>query len=142
MVLEVGTLIGYSAILIGKELGNDAKIITIEIHAKEAKIAKENIKKAEISPTVKVLVGDTKEIIPKLEGTFDLVFIDAEKKEYIDYLQKIESKLHKGSIIVADNSGIFANQMKDYLDHVRHSGKYKSSYMQVDEDGLEVSVMV
>ena len=139
-VLEVGTLIGYSAILMGKELGNDAELITIEIHADEAKRAEENMRKAGIPPTVKVLVGDAIDVIPELEGSFDLVFLDAEKSEYIDYLRLVEDKLHRGSVIVADNAGIFAHQMREYLDYVRSSGKYRSRYVQAGGDGLEISV--
>ncbi len=139
-VLEVGTLTGYSAILMGKELGNEAHLITIENHTDEAKIAQQNIRKAEILPTVEIMIGDAKEIIPQLEGTFDLVFIDADKKEYFDYLQLVEGKIHNGGVVVADNAGIFANQMRNYLDYVRFSGKYNSRYVPVGGDGLEISV--
>lgn len=86
-VLEIGTFIGYSAILMGKELGSDAQLITIEIDPRAAKMAEDNIKRAEISPKVEVLVGDALELIPKLEGEFDLVFIDADKQQYLDYLR-------------------------------------------------------
>jgi predicted O-methyltransferase YrrM len=139
-VLEVGTLIGYSAILFGKELSKDAEIVTIEIHAGEAKMAEENIRKAEIPPKVKVVVGDAVKIVPTLRGCFDAVFIDAEKTEYMDYLRLVEDKLHKGTVVVADNAGIFADQMQDYLSYVRTSGKYRSRYIPVGEDGLEISV--
>lgn len=139
-VLEVGTLIGYSAILMGKELGKDAQITTIEIHANEAERARENIRRAEIPPTVEVVIGDAIQVIPTLGGQFDLVFIDAEKTEYLDYLRLVEPKLHKASVVVADNAGIFADQMRDYLDYVRSSGKYKSKYVPVGGDGVEVSV--
>ena len=139
-VLEVGTLIGYSAILIGKELNEDAQIITIEIHADEAETAEENIRKAEIPAKVEVIIGDALQAIPKLEGYFDFAFIDAAKNEYFDYLRLAEDKLHKGAVIVADNAGIFAKQMKNYLDYVRTSGKYRSKYVQVDVDGIEISV--
>jgi predicted O-methyltransferase YrrM len=139
-VLEVGTLIGYSAILIGKELDADAQITTIEIHADEAKEAEENIRRAEIPPKVHVIVGDAIEVIPKLKDCFDAVFIDAEKTEYREYLRLMEDKLHKGTIVVADNAGIFADQMRDYLDYIRKSGNYKSKFVRVGEDGVEVSV--
>jgi len=139
-ILEVGTLRGYSTILMGKELGSNAHIITIEIHADEASIAEENIKRAEIPPTVEVLVGDAKQIIPELKDTFDLIFIDATKSEYLDYLRLVEERLHKGSVIVADNVGIFADQMRDYLNYVRSSGKYRSRCVPVGGDSLEVSV--
>ncbi|MEM3459284.1 MAG: O-methyltransferase [Candidatus Bathyarchaeia archaeon] len=134
-VLEIGTFIGYSAILMGKELGSDAQLITIEIDPHAAEIAKDNIKKAEIPPKVKVLVGDALEIIPKLRGKFDLVFIDAEKRQYLDYLRLIEDKLHKGSVVIADN----VDHAPDYLDYVRHSGKYASKHISASAGGLEVS---
>jgi predicted O-methyltransferase YrrM len=139
-VLEIGTLVGYSAILIGKELRSETHLITIEIHDDEARIARRNVERAKISPTVKVIVGDAKEVIPKLEGEFDLVFVDAEKSKYLEYLQLVETRLHKGSTIVADNAGIFADQMNDYLSYVRSSGKYSSKFVAVGDDGLEISV--
>ncbi len=139
-VLEIGTLIGYSTIIIGGELESEAHLITIEIHVDEAETARENIKRAQVLPTVEVIVGDALKLIPRLTGQFDLVFIDAEKREYFDYLRLVELRLHKESVVVADNAGIFANQMRDYLDYVRSSGKYTSRYMPVGEDGLEVSV--
>jgi predicted O-methyltransferase YrrM len=139
-VLEIGTLLGYSAILMGKELRSDARLITIEIHEEEARIAKRNVRKAKIPPTVEVIVGDAREVIPRLRGELDLVFVDAEKTEYLEYLQLVEDKLHKGTRIVADNAGRYANQMKDYLSHVRSSGEYRSRFVAVGEDGLEISV--
>jgi len=139
-VLEIGTLIGYSAILMGKELDNDAQLVTIEIHADEAKMARENIERAEIPPAVRVVTGDARRILPRLDGTFDLVFIDADKREYLEYLRIIEDRLRKGSVVIADNAGIFADQIRDYLDYVRSSGRYSSRYVPVAGDGLEVSV--
>jgi predicted O-methyltransferase YrrM len=139
-VLEVGSLVGYSAILMGKELEIGAHLVTIEIDADEANMARENIRKAGLSATIHVIVGDAMEVLPKLTGEFDLVFIDADKREYIDYLRLVEDKLHRGSVVIADNAGIFANQMKNYLKYVRGSGKYSSKYIGVGEDGLEVSV--
>ena len=139
-VLEVGTLIGYSAIWMGKELDNDAQMITIEIHADEAETAAENIRKAAIHAKVEVMTGDAIQVIPELNGCFDFVFIDAEKTEYLCYLRLAEDKLLKGAVVVADNAGIFANQMKDYLDYVRTSEKYSSKYVPVGVDGLEITV--
>jgi predicted O-methyltransferase YrrM len=138
-VLEVGTLIGYSAILIGRELDADAQMITIEIHRDQAKTAEENIRLAGISAKVDVLVGDAIKVIPRLKGPLDLVFIDAEKTEYYQYLKLVENKLHIESVIVADNAGILADQMRDYLNYLRTSPKYRSKYLQVREDGLEIS---
>ena len=134
-VLEIGTLIGYSAILIGKELETDAHVITIEINPDNAKAAEANIRKAEIPPTVQILVGDALKILPILTGPFDLVFIDAEKSEYLGYLKLVEDKLHNGSIVVADN----VKHAPSYLNYVRFSGKYTSRYRSAGWDGLEVS---
>jgi caffeoyl-CoA O-methyltransferase len=106
-VLEVGTFVDYSAILMGNELNKTAHLITIEIHADETKTAEENIQNAETPPKVEVIAGDAIEIIPRLKGAFDVVSIDAKKTEYMDYLQLIENKLRKGAVIVADNAGIF-----------------------------------
>jgi len=139
-ILEVGTLIGYSTILMGKELGSDAEIVTIEIHPDEAKQAGENILNASMPPKVKIITGDAMTIIPTLEGKFDFAFIDAEKTEYLKYLQLAEPKFHRCTVVFADNAGIFADQMGDYLDYVRCSGNYRSRYIQVGDDGVEISV--
>jgi len=139
-ILEVGTLIGYSSILMGKELDENSEIVTIEIHQDEAELAEKNIQRAKIAPKITIIAGDAKTIIPTLKGPFDFAFIDAEKNEYFQYLKLAEPKLQKGTIIVADNAGIFADQMKDYLDYMRNSGKYKSRYVKVGGDGLEISV--
>jgi len=70
---------------------------------------------------------------------FDLVFVDAAKSEYLEYPRLVEARLHKGSTIVADNAG-FASRMKDYLEYIRSSGKYRSRFVGVREDGLQISV--
>jgi predicted O-methyltransferase YrrM len=139
-ILEVGTLIGYSTILMAKELESDSHITAIEIDEEEAETARENIEKAEVRPTIDVITGDAKEIIPKLSGKLDLIFLDADKTGNMQYLRMLESKLHKGSIIIADNVRMAEDEMRDYLNYVRTSGKYKSKYIPVDEDALEISI--
>jgi len=139
-ILEVGTLIGYSAITMCKELGFDAEMVTIEIDDQEAEIARRNIEEAEIKPEVKVIAGDALEIIPRLEGEFDMVFIDAAKNEYLDYLRLVEDKIHEGSLIIADNVGPRAYATGDYLGYVRRSGRYESRFVPVGGDGMEVSI--
>lgn len=139
-VLEVGTLIGYSTILIGKEMEGKSEIVTIEIHRDEAELAEKNIVRANIPPKVKIIIGDALELIPTLDEQFDFAFIDAEKNEYFQYLKLVEDKLQKGSIVFADNAGVFADQMGDYLDYVHNSGKSRSRYIQVGGDGVEISI--
>lgn len=142
--LEIGTLVGYSAIVIAKELPKDGNLVCIEIDRKLAQIAEENISKAGLYEKIEVKIGDAKKLIPKLNGKFDFVFIDALKEEYLDYLKLVEKKLKKGSVIVADNVKIFEKYMENYLDYVKNSGKYKSMYIDVPAagDGLEVSIKI
>jgi len=139
-ILEVGTFVGYSTILMGRELQAGSEIITIEIDEDEAELAKKNIREAELNPRVEVLTGDAMEIIPTIEGEFDMAFLDADKGEYFDYLRLIEGKLHRGSLVVADNVGSYSHSVKAYLEHVRRSGLYDSQFIQGDWDGVEVSI--
>lgn len=139
-ILKVGTLVGYSTIFMAKELESHAEIITIEIDEDEAEIAKENIRKADVKPSIRVLIGDALDTIPRLDGQFDMVFLDADKSEYFDYLKLIEDNLHKGSVIVADNTNISTYAMRKYLDCVRNSGKYESQFMQVNWGKMEISM--
>jgi predicted O-methyltransferase YrrM len=139
-ILEVGTFVGYSAILMGRELGRDSEIVTIEMDREAAELARRNIQEAGIEPRVEVLVGDALEIIPEVEGEFDMVFLDADKGEYFEYLRLVEGKLRKGSVVVADNVRSSSYSMRDYLDHVRNSGLYESRFIRAGWDGMEVSV--
>jgi len=139
-ILEVGTLVGYSTILMGRELEGDSEIVTVEIDEGEVGIAEENIKEAEIRARVRVLAGDASDVIQRLNGEFDLVFLDADKGDYLTHLRLVESRLHKGSIVIADNAGAYAFFMREYLHYVRDSGKYKSQFIPSDGDGVEVSI--
>jgi len=139
-ILEVGTFIGYSTILMGKELGGGSEIITIEIDEEEAEQARENMRDAAIKPKIMVLTGDALRVIPSLEGRFDMVFLDAAKSQYLDYLRLVEDKLHRGSVVVADNAGFHSHSMRNYLDYVRNSGRYESWFISTKWDGIEVSL--
>jgi len=139
-ILEVGTLVGYSTILMGKELGAGSEIVTIEYDRDEAEQARANIARAELPIEIAVLVGDALEIIPTLEGSFDFVFMDAAKHQYLEYLLLVEGKLRRGGVVVADNVGFMSRSMRGYLDHVRDSGKYESTFHRSGLDGVEVSV--
>ena len=139
-ILEVGTFIGYSTILMGRELGEGTEILTIEIDRDKAEIARKNIDEADLKTKVTVHAGNALEVIPTLEGPFDLVFLDAAKWEYYNYLKAAESQLTKGSVIVADNVRSSSRAMRDYLEYVRNSGIYESRYIQSGWDGIEVSI--
>ncbi len=139
-VLEVGTLVGYSAILMAMNMPEDGCIDTIEINPRSAKLAGENIRQAGFTQRIHVNVGNALKVIPALKGPFDMVFLDAAKKEYLHYLRLAEPKLGGAGVVFADNVKIFAREMKDYLDYVRLSGKYRSRFIDVGFDGVEVSV--
>ena len=161
-ILEIGTLHGYSAILMGNFLldkDNDSNdnttkeiIITcLEIDKNLVNIAKKNIEKAGLSDRIEVITGDALKIIPTLNNhyRFDLVFIDAVKNHYLRYLKLVEDNnlLNKKSVVVADNVLIYEKEMKDYLDYVRNSGRYNSyttettlEFTKNVKDALEVSI--
>jgi len=129
-ILEIGTLVGYSAIRMGRLLPRGGRMTCIDNDPKYVQIAKSNIAKAWLSDRIEVLTGDAVSVIPKLTGQFDLVFIDAEKRKYLDYLKVCERHLRSGSIVVADNVKVFAAEVADYLDYVRNSGLYISTYRE------------
>jgi predicted O-methyltransferase YrrM len=139
-ILEVGTLIGYSAILIAKNLSEDGKVVTIERDLMSARAAEANVAKAALCDKIEIRIGNALQVIPALNQGFDMVFIDATKTEYLDYLRLAEKNLKKGGVVFADNVKIFAREMKDYLDYVRNSGKYSSEYIDEGFDGVEVSI--
>jgi len=137
-VLEIGALIGYSSIMMAQHFRG--KIVSIEIDEKTAEIARSNIKKAGFSDRINIITGDALKIIPTLKGSFDFVFIDAKKEDYLKYLKTAESKMTRDAVVVADNVGKFAKQMADYIEYVRKSGKYKSKLFDFGFDAIEVSV--
>lgn len=139
-VLEVGTLVGYSAILISKHLPKGGKIVTLEINPEIAQVARDNFAKAGVSELVELKLGDALELIPKLSGPFDLVFLDAAKEQYLQYLKLAEAKMSPNAVVIADNVKIFARQMADFLEYVRESGKYESQIHDFGFDAVEVSV--
>lgn len=129
-VLEIGTLVGYSAIRMGRLLPRGGHLICIDKDPEYVQIAKSNIAKAWLSDRIEVLTGDAIRVIPRLSGQFDMVFIDADKRQYLDYLKACERLLHPGSIVVADNVKRHAAEVANYLDYVRNSGLYVSTYRE------------
>jgi predicted O-methyltransferase YrrM len=138
-VLEVGTLIGYSAILIASNLPQEGRVVTVEMKAKSAKLAEENILKAGLADKIEVHFGNALTVIPRMNGRFDMVFLDATKDEYLEYLKLSEHKLERGGVVFADNVKMSAHEMRDYLDYVRNSGRYRSEYVDVVFDGVEIT---
>lgn len=102
-ILEIGTYTGYSAICWAKGLTDDGIIHTIEIKDELELIIRKYFKKAGIEKKVNLYFGDASEIIPKINKTFDIVFIDADKPNYLNYYQAVFNKVKKGGFIIADN---------------------------------------
>ena len=145
-ILEVGALYGYSAILMAKNSPPKTEIISVEKNPEHVRIAMENIRRANMEGRIRVVEGDGRTELERLSGSFDLVFLDAEKTQYLAYLKAVEKNLHKGSVIVADNVGIFKDQMQDYLEYVRKKGPYKSRTLETllefsdsTKDAMEIS---
>ncbi len=144
--LEVGALYGYSAILIAKNSPPKAEITSVEKNPENARITEQNVERARLESQIKVIQGDAMEILSKLPGPFDLVFLDAEKSQYLDYLKAVEDKLPQGCVIVADNVGVSADQMRNYLQYVRNTGRYRSrtvdtmlEFSDTTKDAMEIS---
>jgi caffeoyl-CoA O-methyltransferase len=107
-ILEIGTLGGYSAIHLARGLLEDGGLISLEIDEHHADVARDNIERAGLSDTVEVRVGDAHKLLGTLiendQGPFDLVFIDADKEGYPDYLEAALRLVRPGSLIIGDNT--------------------------------------
>jgi predicted O-methyltransferase YrrM len=140
--LEIGSLLGYSAILIAGALPPGGRLTCIEESDYLAKFVKANAEEAGLGRKVKVVVGDALRVIPLLPGRFDFVLIDANKEEYLDYLRQLEPKLARGAVVVADNTGVFRRDVAAYLEHVRDPhGPWQSREHDFGDDAMEVSVL-
>lgn len=102
-VLEIGTAIGYSTLLIAANSAEAAEIVTLELDAERAGTAGRFIAGSAYADNIKILVGDAGVLLAALPGAYDLVFIDAAKGQYPDYFRKIEPMLAAGGVIIADN---------------------------------------
>ncbi|MEA2135934.1 MAG: hypothetical protein QOC68_3843 [Solirubrobacteraceae bacterium] len=102
-ILEIGTLGGYSTIWLARALPPDGRLVTLEADARHARVARENLARAGLDARVEVVEGPALETLPRLEGPFDLVFIDADKERSADYLALALERSHPGTLIVADN---------------------------------------
>jgi caffeoyl-CoA O-methyltransferase len=102
-ILEIGTFTGYSAICLAKGLNSGGILTTIEINDELSSFAHSYICKAGLETKILQLTGNALEIVPKLDQMYDLVFIDADKREYVDYYRLIIDKVKPGGFILADN---------------------------------------
>ncbi len=102
-ILEIGTYMGYSALCLAEGLGEDGKIITLDMQPETHAIAKEFWARTNDFSKIECYLGDATQIIPTLNETFDLVFIDADKPNYANYYDLVFPKMRVGGLIIADN---------------------------------------
>ena len=102
-ILEIGTAVGYSAMCFSEYLNENGMIDTIERDEERIKEAKENIVKVGVEEKINILEGDAVEILPTLQGTYDMIFIDAAKGKYPFFLKEALRMLSENGIILADN---------------------------------------
>jgi caffeoyl-CoA O-methyltransferase len=114
-VVEVGTLIGYSAIHMARALGPGGKLWTIEFEPRHAEIARANVAAAGLADRVTVLLGAARDVLPTLEADapFDAVFIDADKEGYDFYGQWAIAHLRPGGLVLGDNAYLFGELLED-----------------------------
>jgi predicted O-methyltransferase YrrM len=146
-VLEIGTLSGYSAMCLAAGLAPGGQVHTIELREKDALVAKEFIEKAGYSGKITVHTGDALELIEKLKEPWDLVFIDADKINYVNYYEAVLPELRQGGFILADNvlfhgqvleeeiKGKNAKAIQLFNDHIKNDNRIESVLLTL-RDGL------
>jgi caffeoyl-CoA O-methyltransferase len=102
-ILEIGTYTGYSALCLAEGLRKDGELITIDVNDELESFCSHFFERYQGPGKILPLIGNALEIIPTLEGTFDIVFIDADKKNYLTYFELIQSKLSPGAYVLVDN---------------------------------------
>ena len=155
-VLEVGTAIGYSAILMSHYLPKDGRITTIEKYEKRIPIARENFSRAAVADRIKLLEGDALEIMKSLAEPFDFIFMDAAKGQYIHYLPEAIRLLAPEGVLMSDNvlqdgdviESRFAverrnrtihSRMREYLYELKHNERLQTSILPLG-DGVALSI--
>lgn len=154
-ILEVGTAVGFSAVLMAEYTRGSARITTIENYEKRIPIARENFRRAGRGEQITLLEGDAAELLPTLEGTFDLIFMDAAKGQYIHFLPEILRLLAPDGVLVSDNvlqdgdiiesrfvvtrrNRTIHKRMREYLYELTHHGELVTTVLPVG-DGITVS---
>ncbi len=155
-ILEVGTAIGFSAMLMAQNSGNDCRITTIENYAKRIPIARENFRKYGFADRIELLEGDAAELLKTLYEPFDLIFMDAAKGQYISFLPDVKRLMKKGGILISDNvmqggdvleshyiverrDRTIHKRMREYLYALKHDEQLETSIIPLG-DGVALSV--
>ncbi|MGI6093308.1 MAG: O-methyltransferase [Negativicutes bacterium] len=153
-VLEIGTAIGYSTLLIARN-SPSAKIISIEIDPDRVAQADTFIRQAGLSDQVDIVVGDANQVISTLNTKFDMVFIDAAKGQYLNYLVKVMEKLNDNAVIFTDNvlfRGMvegdietprryrtIVKRLREFLEFIHQDSRFSTSLYR-SGDGIAISI--
>ena len=147
VVVECGTALGYSGLWIARELEKIGKgrLITIELDADRARQARENFERAGLAARVEVRTGDARELVREIEEEVDFLFLDCNYANYHPCFTGLEGRLRDGALVVADNAGLGAVGMKDFLDLVRSRHKSETEWFDIDlpwgkRDAMELTV--
>ena len=155
-ILEVGTAVGFSAILMSEYAPEECKITTIENYEKRIPIARANFERAGKSEKITLIEGDAMEVLKTLEGPYDFIFMDAAKGQYIAYLPEILRILEDGGVLISDNvlqegeiiESRFAverrdrtihSRMREYLYTLKHHEQLETSIIPLG-DGVAMSI--
>ena len=120
-ILEIGTSIGYSTMVLLKAMEGKGRVVTIEIDEKMLNLAKQNFEKAGLSQMVTPLLGDAGEILHYMEGQYDIIFIDGPKGQYLNYLQDCLRLLKPGGLLICDDVLFYGMVADDKLVNKRKS---------------------
>ena len=155
-ILEVGTAVGFSALLMSDYLPEGGHITTIENYEKRIPIAKENFRKAGREAQITLLEGDAGQILKELEDSFDMIFMDAAKGQYINWLPDVMRLMKNGGVLISDNvlqegdiieshylverrNRTIYKRMREYLYELKHNPSLITSIIPLG-DGVTVSV--
>ena len=146
-ILEIGTFTGFSALCLAKGLQTDGKLHTLELREDDAQTAANYFKKAEMENKIELHVGEALKIIPTLTESWDLVFIDADKVNYINYYELTLPSVKKGGLILADNvlfhgevldenvKGKNAKAIQAFNEHIKNDDRVEQAMLTI-RDGL------
>jgi caffeoyl-CoA O-methyltransferase len=139
--LEIGTSNGYSTLWLGlafRETGGS--VVTLEIEPRSAEEARENFSRAGLDGVIESRICDALEEIPKLEGEFDFVFIDAWKPDYIEYFELLKDRIRPGGAITAHNVISQDNHMRDFLMAIDTDPDFETTIHRTSTEGVSVSI--
>lgn len=142
LILELGTYTGYSALCLAEGLREDGRLITIEHNDELETMIRRNLSLSPLGEKIELRIGDCKEIIPTLPSDFDLVFIDADKREYPAYLDLIYTHVRAGGFILADNTLWDGHIIDPAYDRDRQTQGLRAFNEQVAKDDRLEKVIV